>query len=187
MERTAPKRKPRTSLLHVDLKELHGPWTDWCETRSLTPSEAVRRVLSVVLKGNPTQETAPHPADYGVGEGAGARRRVEIRIPESEFLALTAAADQDGLSVPRWLTALVRSHLTGDQMLGRGEVEALSRSNALLLALSRNINQIAFNLHRRTDADTLTAAQIEFLSQFLKEHIAATAAVLHANAKRWRT
>ena len=183
-DKATTKRK-RVNRLAVDLKSLHGPWAAWCERRGLTPSEAVRRVLNVVLNGNPSPDAAPYPADYDDVAGEG-RHRVEIRIAEAEFLAGAATADREGLSVPKWLTALLRVHLTGEQMLGMSEVEALARSNQLLLALSRNINQIAYNMNQRAATDKLTLAQIEYVQTFLKSHVAEVAAVLHANSARWR-
>jgi len=179
------RKRTRPTQVVVDLKSLRDPWVAWCKTRGLTPSEAVRRVLGVVLNGNPTPDVAPHPADFEDVAGE-ERRRVEVRIPADEYLALTAAADREGMSVPRWLTALIRVHLTGEQMFGLKEVEALARSNQLLLALGRNINQIAYNMNQRVDKDELTEAQIEFVAKFIKDHAEAVSAVLHANSERWR-
>ena len=142
-------------------------------------------MLYAVLKSNPDSAAAPHPSDY-VDVGGDERRRVEIRISEAEFLAATAAADREGLSVPRWLVALLKVHLTGKEQLGRYEIEVLSRSNQLLLALGRNINQIAYNMNSRVDKDELTLAQIEYVATFLKEHTQATSAVMQANSRRWR-
>jgi hypothetical protein len=177
--------RKRDSRLAVDLKQLHGPWVQWCAVRGITPSEAVRRVIRAVMEGNPDADVAPHPADYE-DEADDERRRLEIRIPAAEYLAATAAADRVGLSVPRWLIALVRVHLTGEELLGTVEVDALARSNQLLLALGRNINQIAYNMNQRVDKDELTLAQVEYVLQFVKEHTDAMSAVLHANSRRWR-
>lgn len=178
-------RKVRPTTLVVDLKALKEPWASWCRSRGLTPSEAVRRVLGAVLNGNPDNEAAPHPSDFEDGAGEEIRR-VEVRLASADYLAMTAAADREGLSLPRWLAALVRVHLSGAEPLGQVEVEALARSNQLLLALGRNINQIAYNMNQRVDKDELALGQIAFVSNFLKDHAAAVSAVLHANSKRWR-
>ncbi len=182
VDNAAPKRK-RPSTLVVDLKDLKGPWGDWCVKRGLTPSEAVRRVLGVVLNGKDQTEFAPHLADFEAGEG---RRRVEIRLTEAEHLALVAVAGREGMSVPRWLTGLVRLYLTGEQQFGEAEVKALARSSQVLLALGRNVNQIARNMNQRVDRDELTLAQIEYLADLIKKHTEAVSAVLTANSRRWR-
>lgn len=184
VDNAAPKRT-RPSTLVVDLKDLKGPWSEWCATRDLTPSEAVRRVLRRVLDGKPKSEFMPHPANFD-SEGAVERRRLEIRLTVAEHMALAAVADREGMSLPRWLTGLVRLHLTGEQQFGEGEVEALARSSQVLLALGRNVNQIARNMNPRVDRDELTLAQIEYLSDLIKKHTEAVSAVLTANSQRWR-
>ncbi len=151
----------------------------------MTTSEAVRLVLGRVLTGAPVSEGLPNPSDFE-HEMSSERQRIEIRVSATEHLALKAAADREGMSVPRWLATYMRTHLTGEEHLGRAEVEALARSSQLLLALGRNINQIAYNLNQRADSDALTSAQIAYVTDFLKEHTQAVAAVLHANSKRWR-
>lgn len=178
-------KNPRPTLLHVDLKELKAPWAEWCAGRSLTPSEAVRRVLGVVLNGKDQAGFAPHLADFEAETG-GERRRVEIRLTEAEHLALVEVAGREGMSVPRWLTGLVRLYLTGEQQFGEAEVEALARSSQVLLALGRNVNQIARNMNQRVDRDELTLAQIEYLANLIKTHTEAVSAVLTANSRRWR-
>lgn len=179
------RKRARPTQIVVDLKALKEPWFQWCERRLLTPSEAVRRVLGAVLNGNPDTAVMPHPSDFE-GVAGDERRRIEIRVPEAEYLAVAEAADREGMGVPRWLTTLLKVHLTGQEPLGRYEIEALARSNQLLLALGRNINQIAYNMNQRVDRDELTLAQIEYVSNFLKEHTQAMAAVMQANSRRWR-
>jgi len=180
-----PPKSRRPNRLAVDLKALHEPWTHWCATRGLTPSEAVRQVLTAVLKGNPPPNATPDPSDFAVAAGD-RRRRVEIRIPEAEFLALAFAAEREGMSVPRWIIGVVRTQLSGDQLYTDREVECLARSNQLLLALGRHINQIAYNMNQRVDTDALTLAQIEYVAKFLKTHVAEVATLLHASRRRWR-
>ena len=179
------RKRARPTQVVVDLKGLREPWDLWCRARGMTTSEALRLVIRRVLDGAPASDPLPPPADFEK-DASKDRRRIEIRLSTAELLALTAAADREGMSVPRWLTAFVRVQLTGDEPLGRAEVEALARSSQLMLALGRNINQIAYNMNQRVDKDELTLAQIDYVSTFLKEHTQAVAAVLHANSKRWR-
>lgn len=179
------RKTERSTLLHVDLKALKGPWQAWCAARNLTPSEAVRRVLGVVLKGGPASQFSPHPIN-GASTEPGGPRRLEIRLTAAEHAALSELAAREGMSVPRWLTGLVRLHLVGEQQFGAAEMETLLRSNQLLLALGRNINQIAYNMNQRVDKDELTLAQIEYVAGFVKSHTDAVSLLVHANSKRWR-
>lgn len=185
MDDAAPKTKRlRPTTLVVVLKDLKEPWRAWCRARGLTPSEAVRQVLRRVLDG-PSSEFLPHPEALDSGESAG-RRRVEIRLTQAEHTALSAVADREGMSIPRWLTGLVRVHLTGDQQFGEAEVRALTRSSHALLAVGRNVNQIARNMNARSDADELTLAQVAYLQDLIRTHTKMVSAVLSANSRRWR-
>ncbi len=180
------RSKPaRPTLLHVDLKDLKAPWSDWCASRNLTPSEAVRRVLRTVLSTDPVADPPLKEDDESDGEGTG-NRRLQVTLTTAEHAALVALAAQEGMTVPRWLRGVVRLHLTGDRQFGEKEIEALARSNQVLLALARNINQIGRNLSARTNSDVLTLAQIEFLIEQLKSHTEAVGALLNANEARWR-
>lgn len=179
------KRSARATRIAVDLKDLHSPWMTWCTSRGLVPSDAVRRVLRRVIEGANNSEALPYPEDYAEGAGSD-RRRLEIRLTAAEHAALTVVADREGMSLPRWLTGLVRLHLTGEQQFGGDEVAALARSSQVLLALGRNINQIARNINQRSEGDELTLAQIEHLAGLIKTHTLSVAAVLNANSRRWR-
>ena len=174
----------RASLLHVDLKDMRLPWNAWCQQRGLTPSEGARRVVRVLLDGKDLADVLSHPADDE--GGAGERKRLEIRLTHAEHVALSEVAGREGMSLPRWLTGLVRLHLVGEQQFGEVEVKALARSSQVLLALGRNINQIARNMNQRLDSDELTLAQIEYLAELIKTHTEAVSAVLTANSRRWR-
>ena len=180
-----PKKRLRPTTLVVVLKDLKKPWEAWCAVRGLTPSEAIRSVVKRLLDGNIASDSLPHPADFHVASDA-SRRRLEIRLTAAEHQALTAAADREGMSVPRWLTGLVRLHLAGEQQFGDEEVRALTRSSQVLLALGRNVNQIARNMNSRVDSDELTLAQIDYLVGLIKTHTEAVSAVLTANSRRWR-
>lgn len=182
---TTPAPRRRTNRLTVDLKDLHDPWLDWCQRHDRTPSEALRQIISAAVQDAPLYNLRPR-SDPGDTSNRTQRHRVEIRLTTKEYLAVVAAAGREGFSVPRWLTALVHLRLTGEEPLGQNEVEALARSNQLLLSLGRSINQIAFNMNASLHTNELTLAQLCFVSNFLKAHIEATSAVLQANHKRWQ-
>jgi hypothetical protein len=106
-------------------------------------------------------------------------------LTEAEYAASLQASAGDGMSISRWFVGLARVRLFGEAQFGRPEIEALSRSSQLLLALARSVNQIAHTMERRVDSDRLSLAQIDHLLTFLKSHTDAVSGVLHANSKRW--
>lgn len=118
----------------------------------------------------------------------GEKVRREIRLTRTELHAAEALADQEGFAFPRWVVALVRARLTNTAQLGQRELELLARSNMQVLALGRNINQIAKALHSNPAlVDESLHTQLDAIKTTIREHTAAVAGVLEANVKRWRT
>lgn len=180
------RKRVRPTTLVVDLKALKDPWAEWCAQRGLTPSEAVRRTLRAVLdQGDGPTAGAALPAVTD-GEGEGDIRRVELRLTPAEFAALSAVAAQEGLSLPRWLVALVRVHVTGETVLSKTEIAALARSNQILLALVQTLDKIARNEHAQAETDTLALAQIKFLGDQVRTHLRSVSDLTSANSRRWR-
>jgi hypothetical protein len=176
------KSGARTNLLHVDLKDLKAPWLAWCAAQGLTPSEAVRRVLRETLdmaKG----PTAPFP--HGVGTGVVEQKRLEIRMSSEQHDAMRIAADAEGMSLPRWLQALVIIRLQKRSQFGRQEVQALTRSSQALLAIGRNINQLIRNQQAGLSGGELSLAQLRFVRELITEHTREVAKLLAANSERW--
>jgi hypothetical protein len=65
-----------------------------------------------------------------------------------------------------------------------GQIEALGESNYQLLAIGRNLNQIAKNLNRGLQL-TVTIEQIESLRKLIKDHTKRVSCVLRASVERW--
>jgi len=180
------RKKARPTQIVVDLKSLHDPWRAWCAARGLTPSEAVRQTLRAVLdQGDAPAAGAARPA-VADGEGEGDIRRVELRLTAAEFAAVSAVAAQEGLSLPRWLVALVRVHVAGEVVLSKTEISALARSNQVLLALVQTLDKIARNEHDQAETDTLALAQIKFLGDQVRTHLRSVSDLTSANSRRWR-
>jgi predicted DNA binding CopG/RHH family protein len=114
------------------------------------------------------------------------RARIELRLTESELSMIRSIATAEGASANRWLVNLVRVHLTHRPQLGMVELRALGESNSRLLAIGRNLNQIArqANLDRRAP-DRLTKERIDALHQLILSHTSEVTAVMRANLDRW--
>lgn len=189
----AAQRNPsqtRDTLLSVDLKDLKQPWLAWCQTRGLTSSEALRQLLTTVTRSgaapsspsaSPRSPLRPHPP-----RRERPTRPLKVRLTASEHLALSARARRDGLLPGRWLIALLRTYLTEQPSLSQAERETLARSNQQLLALGRNLNQIAKALHTSPAAHAAFRVEvIDALSQTIRAHVAHVTALTRANLDRW--
>ena len=188
VERTKPalprKQKPRSNTLVVDLKDLKAPWTAWCKSQNLTPSEAVRRILTEIISVDRDGEGAA--VEAGRPSPALIRKRLEFRVSLDEYSLISSAAASEGMSVPRWINALLSLHLTKRVQFGQAEVEALVRSNQALLAIGRGLNQQIRERSGSTAGGDVNLAQLLFLSDLIGGHTKEVSKLLDANARRWR-
>lgn len=173
----------RPNRINIDLQGHKQSWIDYCSERNMTPSEAFRLVvLKLVAK---SADDAPRKV--AEGETFGGKIRKEIRLTESEIVQAEDLAFKEGFSLSRWIVALVRARLTGTVQLGQQEMELLARSNMQLLALGRNLNQIAKALNTSSeDRRVFKVDVIADLQTAIKEHTTVAASVMAANVERWK-
>ena len=110
-------------------------------------------------------------------------KRITVRLPEKDRAYLEAAAKQHKSSVNDIVRDIVQSHVRNHPMLSAAEVEVLHQSNYQLIAIGRNLNQIARSLNMG-EGVSLTSDQINALSQFIRQHTQRVGDVLRTNRKR---
>ncbi len=177
MESTA-----RPTRMNVDLQHYKQAWIDYCRSRNTTPSEAFRQVVAKLTAGAPLEDT-PALNDEAGGEP---KVRKEIRLSQQEFELAEAIAVREGFSVPRWIVALVRARLNGSAQLGQRELAEFARSNLQLMAIGRNLKQVAKEINSGSDRlNEVLPEQIEVLQATLMDHTRVVSQVLASNLKRW--
>ena len=95
-------------------------------------------------------------------------------------------AAQEGYRPTQWVVAMIRTKLTEQPHVGQPELERLARSNQQLLALGRNLNQIAKVLN--TSPQNRTAFRVEViteLSRVIRTHTDRVSDVLRGTVARW--
>ncbi|MDF0672837.1 MAG: hypothetical protein P0120_00640 [Nitrospira sp.] len=175
----------RTTTITVDLGELNGPWRAWCDERKLTPSHALRNALRQAMDRGATRASVPRLRVTPKRERATAR--IELNLTTSELAALKKMAGHEGYVPTKWVVAMVRTKLTGQPQVGQPELETLARSNQQLLALGRNLNQIAKVLN--TAPQNRTAFRVEViteLSRVIQAHTKKVSDVLRGTVERWQ-
>ncbi len=178
------QRVKRMTTVTVDLGELKAPWQAWCEQQGLTPSHALRNALRQAMDGKAAQ--AP-PRTRVTRRRERATARIELNLTPSELAALKRMAEHEGYVPAKWLVAMVRTKLTGQPHVGQPELERLTRSNQQLLALGRNLNQIAKVLN--TSPENRGAFRVEViteLSRVIRAHTDKVSDVLRGTVERWR-
>ena len=179
-----PIKKPKR--LHVDLGDLKGPWLAYCTANGVTPSEATREVVRKLIQRSPAKP-APATEVQGTRDEGGGKIRKEVRLTESEARHAERMAAAAGFSVPLWIAALVRAQLTQNPQFGQKEQELLGESNYQLLALGRNLNQIAKSLNTAPeDRSVYRIDQIDDLRTSIKAHVKRVAAAMQSITERWK-
>jgi hypothetical protein len=112
------------------------------------------------------------------------KTRMKIRLTASERQALTRRAEEEGMTPQQWLVGLVRSNLTGRPQFGMRELNALGESNYQLLAIGRNLNQIAKHLNEGLP-EQVTPASLEKLRAEIRAHVDTVSKAMRGNLERW--
>lgn len=160
-------------------------WQRHCEAQGIAPSTAIRRAIARELDGepatpvvDPVKQTRPAPDDEK-------RRRFEILLTESERAAITARCEAEGCSMRRWIVDAIRAGLTHEIQPTTREIELLGESNYQLLAIGRNLNQIARRLNENEAVDDLVEVMVERLSERIDTHVDLVSTSIRASVERW--
>lgn len=172
----------RPNRINVDLGAYKQAWLDYCKAHSTTPSEAFRRIVAKVTAGAASE---PAPARKEQKQSSQKVRR-EIRLTRSELTRAEAIARHEGFSLTRWIVALINSRLDKTPQLGQRELEVLARSNLQMLAIGRNLNQLARAANSGIHVGTSGRDVIEALRAAVMRHASDVAGVMTANTSRWR-
>ena len=173
----------RPNTISVDLGNLKQPWLEWCARQGTKPSDALRQILAKVL-GDSSMLSAPPSMDTYRPEKP--RARLEVRFTPSEHVKLKAEARQHGFAPTKWIVALVRAQLTGQPHFGQIELEHLAHSNRQLLAIGRNLNQIAKALNCAPhEQGAVRVELITALQVIIRAHTETVSNIMRANVERW--
>lgn len=162
--------------------EVKAAWMARAHERGIRPGDMLRGAIAAVLAANPT--AAPE------GDLAGPPPEPDVRVTlplrPHEVEAVDRAAGRLGWRRNVWLVSVVRSHVFQEPRPTETERQALTRSNAELLAVGRNLNQIAHALHRDDRyKDSVTVKRLDELRATITSHVGACNALLEAVENRW--
>lgn len=183
MEATTAKTR---QILKVDIGKLKPAWQSYCAQNQVSPSQAIREVIGK-LTGQGRAVPPPPAVEIPGQRDPDHTARKTVRLTASEAKKLEVLAEASGYSSSKWITAMIRGHLTRGPQLGQQELEKLGQSNYQLVALGRNLNQIAKALNTKPeDTKVYRLDLIQALEQEIKQHVQQVSAVLLGNAERWQ-
>ncbi|WP_179258250.1 plasmid mobilization protein [Caballeronia sordidicola] len=172
-----------SSVLSVQLGALKPQWESYCRSHGVSPSDATRQVIRKLVGPEPYAESLDNSISSDVLH---AKKRIEIRLTWEEHRTVKRVATLAGFSINSWIASLARAQLTVQPQLGQHELEKLAESNTRLLAIGRNLNQIARALNAAPTEQTVYRVDVvEALSEAIKSHTAAVSAVIQSNVQRW--
>ncbi|ERX29364.1 plasmid mobilization relaxosome protein MobC [Pseudomonas aeruginosa] len=174
------KKSPILSVrLGPDLKER---WETYCEGLGRAPSSAIKEAIEQQLKAAKALST---PKTYRQTETAKEpKERFEILLTASEKAGVKERAHVECCSMRRWIVDAIRTGLTHEPQFGTSEIDALGESNYQLLALGRNLNQIARRLNEG-HYEPITVKRIEALSHLIDKHTTVVSNAIRASLERW--
>lgn len=164
--------------------ELKARWADYCLALGKSPGAAIKAAIEHQL----AQAAAnPEPKTYQQVTGAPTRepkQRFEILLTASEKAAIKERARIERCSTRRWIVDAIRIGLTHEPQFRMSEIDALGDSNYQLLALGRNLNQIARRLNEG-EYEPITVERIEALSRIIDKHTNLVSHAIRASIERW--
>lgn len=177
------KSTSRAMNVHLGA-DLKARWVDYCAGLGKTPGaalkEAIEQQLAKVEKSLPPktyQQT--HAAPDGEP-----KVRFEILMTQSEKAAVLERSNLERCSQRRWIIDAIRTGLTHEPQFGMKEIEALGESNYQLLAIGRNLNQVAKAMNDGP-RDSVTTESIEQLRKIIDMHTEKVSNAIRASLERW--
>ena len=118
--------------------------------------------------------------------------RITVRMPAFLLRDVKSAATRKGMAPSRWISALIQSNLMRNPVMNKAEISALQASARELVAIGRNINQIAYalNLAKSINAAAFEASwvplqKLEALSDGIRQNREAIRELVRASQGAW--
>lgn len=196
-----PVPEKKRVLTSFEIGALKGPWEEYCKRNNVDSGPALCQIIqkltgadpallpvSARKKGlQPTRPERPYTSRETVEKKSKADR-LEIQLKPSEREAINARAAADGFdNANAWVVALVRARLTNEPQFGSREIDLLGESNHQLLAIGRNLNQIAhaLNATKGKSPNAYDVALVEELAEAVRRHVRKVGDALRASIHRW--
>jgi hypothetical protein len=170
--------------LNLYLGALKKPWADYCEALGKKPGAALKEAIEQQLEKAAKNPPLPQLRQTSEAPDDEPKMRFEILMTKSEKAAVQERANLERCSQRRWIIDAIRAGLTHEPQFGMKEIDALGESNYQLLAIGRNLNQVAkaMNEHRR---DSVTTESIERLRGIIDVHTEKVSTAIRASLERW--
>ncbi|MBS7545564.1 hypothetical protein [Ancylobacter oerskovii] len=164
--------------------EVKVAWTKRAKQHGMTASEMLRAAVTAVLAANPA--VRPPPPEGPGDEVDDPKRKLTLMLYQRELDAIDRSAQRLGWRKTTWAIGVLRNALSNEPRPTDSELATLKRSNSELLAIGRNLNQLAHALHRDDRyKDSVTVEKLDALRSHINNHVSHVQALLEAVQNRW--
>jgi len=155
-------------------------WNAYCRSNFGT-SGAATLLETIRLTLMSDKQTSPFVSAPGSRELA--EHKKTIRLTSSEAEALEARRKEEGLSQSKWMVKQIRSALTRQPAFTENELDALDASNAVLVALSKQLRHFYSQLNDVDDTEQCRV--LESARESINEQVALISQLIRSADKRW--
>jgi hypothetical protein len=167
-------------------KPLKAQWDEYCAQSRKKPSSLIRAIMRYLIQDEMPPEVREWISTQAEGKADNSsKKRIEVRLTQSEYEAVILRAEAEGCSTQRWVINCVRASLTNEPQFTMETTKALWDSSYQLRAIGKNLNQIAKRLNEGGKVE-VSAAAIEKLTSIISAHTNKAAALLDASLGRWK-
>ncbi|HDS1667626.1 plasmid mobilization relaxosome protein MobC [Stenotrophomonas maltophilia] len=175
----------RYPTLSVRLRpELKRQWEAHCKSQGVTSSALIQATIEQILEAAGKAEPVAAIKRSREPTEPERKERCELLLTTSEKAGVRERADLEGCSMRRFMVDAIRAALTREPQFGMRAVEVLGDSNYQLMAIGRNINQIARRLNEGRGA-ALQIEKLDALHGVIQQHIRHVSDVTRASLERW--
>jgi hypothetical protein len=185
-------------IIAVNLRGKKRAWLAYCAQNGDKPTAAIADLVLKKIEA----ETLPATAEGGREQTVFSQRknkpddsriRKEIRLTNSEVAALEKLAKERDMSFQMLVVSILRGVLTQTPQFSGDEIKAVWGSNSQLLAIGRNLNQVATRLNEARKLnqnvdDGLIRRAIKVVgevSEKIDKQMETVNAMTAANLQRW--
>lgn len=138
-------------FIKVEVDEtLKSKVTKLAKSRNQTEAKLLRSLVMAEL-----DKESPSEKNDDVLIGNAITQRINLRVAAFILDAARERAESKSMSVSRFISSLLKTHLLRIPVMTDRELEVIAESNRELIAIGRNLNQVAYALNAslRRDRD----------------------------------
>ena len=164
------KMSANSKKINFRLGDLTTPFFKQCKIENISASELMRKALLQYLR-LPEKVESQHSFSVENKHDFGEKKKVVITFNESEFLALEKL--RKFAYKPTYqavIIAIFRAYISEEPYLNEQEILLLKDANTQLLAIGRNLNQIARKINSGEFKTKLDSQYLEQLVRACQNH-----------------